>query len=133
MAGFEVVVRPAILPDIRPARQPRMPVPQPGTDQNMVVLSGGGAQMIDLTTSESSSSSRSKHVETSRTYDVERIYKQDDDGTVDESQFVDTERVRKIETQSGTEKSQTVYATPPERENVKVLETGKKRDTGATI
>jgi hypothetical protein len=130
MADFEIIVRPAILPNIRPARQPRMPTPAAAADQNMVVLSGGnsGAKWVDLTTSTSYSMSRQKHIETKRTFDVERIYRKDDDDKVDKSQYVDVERVKKVETRDGTGvKSQTVYAKPPDRDNVKILETGVVR------
>jgi hypothetical protein len=130
MAGFEVIVRPAILPNIRPARQPSLPTPTAiAADQNLVVMSGGGsgAKWVDLTTSTSYSMSKSKHVEKKRTFDVERIYHQDDDGTVNEDQFVDAERLKKIQTSDGISGGQTVYATPPDRDNVKILKTGQTR------
>jgi homoaconitase/3-isopropylmalate dehydratase large subunit len=130
MTGFEVIVRPEILPDIRPARQPRMPAPTAAADQNMAVLSGGSAQMIDLTTSTSYSSSKTKQVEKKRKFNKERIYHKDDDGTIDKSQYIDVERIKKIEYMSG-DPSQTVYAEPPQRDNVEILEKDQIRNNTA--
>lgn len=123
-SGFEVVVRPMILPDIRPGPPRVLPATKDPTS-GIATITGSGGSLIDLTFSESHSSSRSHAVEKKRTVDVERIYHKDDQGNVDKSQFIDTERVKKlVMDEAGVEKKYN-YAKPPERDNVEILETDK--------
>ena len=127
MAGFEVIVRPVILPDIRPQR-PRTLAPEDNADSGIAVLSGSGGKMIDLTQSESTSVSRSKHIEKKRKFDVERVYHKDDAGKIDKDQFVDVERVKKIDMVDGLGAPTSIrYEDPPPRDNVEVLETDQVR------
>jgi hypothetical protein len=128
MSGFEVIVRPVILPDIRPSR-PRILPQQDDPSQGIATLSGSGGGLIDLSQSESHSWSRSIQKEKKRKFDKERIYKKDDaTGEVDKSTYVDVERLKWIQTSDGIGVSSSVrYADPPERDNVEILEKDQVR------
>lgn len=93
--GFEVVVRPSVFPDIRPApAQTLRPADDP--DKGFCVIRGNPAKSMDLTTSWSRSTSKSHQVETQRRFDEVRVYQMDDDGTVNRDNFVDVEVANKI-------------------------------------
>ena len=125
--GFEVIVRPVILPNIRPM-VPRVLAPEDDPSSGTAVLGGSGGKLIDLTQSEQSSWSRSKETETRRTFVTERIYKVDEDGAVDKSTFVDVERVKKMTTVEGNGiEKQVIYADPPEKENVEIIKPSQER------
>jgi hypothetical protein len=95
MAGLEVVVRPVVFPDIRPA--PAQPLPAADDpDKGFAVIRGNGAKHIDLTNSYSASVSTATQRETKRRVDVARIYQKKDDGTVNKENFVDIEVANKI-------------------------------------
>jgi len=95
MTGFEVVVRPVVFPDIRPA--PAQPVP-PADDpeQGFAVIRGNGAKMLSVSTSYSSSTSSSQRTEIQRREDEARIYQKQDDGTINKKNFVDVRVPNKI-------------------------------------
>lgn len=95
MAGFEVVVRPAVFPDIRPA--PAQPVPPADDpDQGFATIQGNGAKQVSQSFSYSSSTSTSQRSETQRRVDEARIYQKDDDGKINKKNFVDIEAVNKV-------------------------------------
>jgi hypothetical protein len=87
MAGLEVVVRPVVFPDIRPA-PPRSLPPQDDPEKGMCVITGGGSFPVQLSHSANVSTSKSKPVETERRSDEVTIYQMDDDGTVNRDNFV---------------------------------------------
>ncbi len=123
MSGFEVIVRPVVLPNIRPAKPQLIPAAD-DPSQGIAVLSGLGGKLIDLTLSEQSSWSRSRATETKRTFDEVRIYHVDDDGTVDREQFIDTEVVKKIQTRDSNGIDEEIrYADPPVQENIEIMKT----------
>jgi hypothetical protein len=95
MTGFETVVRPVVLPNIRP--QPALTLP-PADDpeKGFCTIRGNPAKEVNLTTSWSSSTSRSHQVETQRRFDEVRVYQQNDDGSVNKDNFVDVEVANKI-------------------------------------
>jgi len=93
--GFEVVVRPAVLPNIRPAPAQSLP-PLDDPDKGFAVIRGNGAKQIDLSSSWSSSTSMNKRKETERRVDEARVYQQNDDGTVNKDNFVDIEVANRI-------------------------------------
>jgi hypothetical protein len=112
MAGFEVVVRPAVLPNIRPA-PPRVLAPADDPEQGKAEIGGGGLSTISESYSYSSSVSRNKPTEVKRRVDVTRIYqkgntsslpppapggRQGDNtsGAVNKKNFVDVEVANKI-------------------------------------
>jgi hypothetical protein len=95
MAGFELVVRPAIFPDIRPA--PAQPVP-PADDptKGFATIKGNGAKTVGLSYSYSSSISSSQRSEVERRVDEARIYQKNDKGKINKKNFVDIEAVNRV-------------------------------------
>lgn len=95
MAGFEVVVRPAVFPDIRPP--PALPVP-PADDptKGFATIRGNGAKTVGLSYSYSASISSSTRSETQRRVDEARVYQKEDDGKINKKNFVDIEAVNKV-------------------------------------
>ncbi|SRR5580765_2514468 len=69
--GFEVVVRPAVFPNIRPQR-PGLSMPGDAPDKGFATISGGGATFLSLPWSESMSMSKGHH-ERRRQYQKVRI------------------------------------------------------------
>ena len=95
MAGFEVVVRPVVFPDIRPRARPSLP-PQDDPEKGFAVIKGNPASSVGLSHSWSVSSSKSRPVETSRRVDEVTVYQQNDDGTVNRKNFVKLKVANKI-------------------------------------
>ena len=94
--SFEVFTRPFITPPIRlPAKPPVLPF-QDTPERGVAVLRGQGGKLIDLTTSETSSWSKTRMVEKQRTVDVERVYQKEPDGKVNKENYVDVERATQI-------------------------------------
>jgi hypothetical protein len=98
--GLEVVVRPVVLPNIRPAPARSLP-PADDPTQGFCEIKGNPAKQVDLTSSWSFSLSRSVNVETERTVDTARVYQQDDDGTVNQDNFVDVDVATRIKSNGG--------------------------------
>jgi hypothetical protein len=95
MMGFEIVVRPVVLPNIRPA-SPRSLPPADDPDKGFAVINGNGFKTVNLTNSYSASASSSQRTETKRRVDVARVYQKQDDDTVNKDNFVDIEVANKI-------------------------------------
>lgn len=95
MAGFEVVVRPVVFPDIRPAPARSLP-PQDDPTKGFCVIKGSSGKVIDLPFSWNVSTSKTRPVETERRVDEVRIYQMEDDGTVNKKNFVDVKAANKI-------------------------------------
>lgn len=95
MAGFEVVVRPVVLPNIRPRPAQTLP-PEDDPKKGFCTIRGNPATEVNLTTSWSSSTSKSHHVEAERRFDEVRVYQENDDGTVNRDNFVDVEVANRI-------------------------------------
>jgi hypothetical protein len=95
MAGLEVVVRPVVFPDIRPAQARSLP-PADDPEEGFCEITGGGSFPVQLSFSQSVSTSKSKPVETERRVDEVRVYQMDDDGTVNKDNFVDMEVANRI-------------------------------------
>jgi hypothetical protein len=95
MAGFEIVVRPAIFPDIRPA--PAQPVP-PADDPNkgFATIHGNGGHQFSTSSSYSVSASSSQRSETERRSDEARIYQKEDNGKINKKNFVDLRAPNRI-------------------------------------
>lgn len=102
MAGLEVVVRPIVFPDIRPAPARSLP-PQDDPEKGFAVIKGNGAKSLTLSDSFSMSMSKSSPTETQRREDEVRTYQMDDDGTVNKNNFIDTRVANKIWTKDGGE------------------------------
>jgi hypothetical protein len=130
MAGFEVIVRPVILPNIRPAL-PRILPPVPDPSQGLFVLNGGDGNFLGISTTFSVSFSQQQpHKEAVRQYDTERVYKKDekkggsakDTSNVDKDTYVDVERLRRVRLDTSDGPIKVVYNDPPEVDNVETLE-----------
>jgi hypothetical protein len=102
MARFEVVVRPVVFPNIRPAPARSLP-PENNPDQGFAEIRGNGAKSMTLTNSWNVSWSKSIQVETERTEDEARIYQMDDDETVNKDNFIDVRIARKIKARGGAQ------------------------------
>jgi len=100
MAGLEVVVRPVVLPNIRPAPARSLP-PADDPDKGFCVIKGNGGHHVDLTYSHSMSMSKSIPVEKERRVDEARVYQMDEDGTVNRDNFVDIEVANRIKSEGG--------------------------------
>lgn len=95
MAGFEVIVRPVVFPNIRPAPTRSLP-PADDPEKGLCVIHGSGGQLVDLPQSWSASSSKSKPIETKRRVDEVTVYQEEDDGKVNKKNFVKLKVANKI-------------------------------------
>jgi hypothetical protein len=95
MAGLEVVVRPVVFPNIRPAPARSLP-PADDPDKGFATIRGNGAKQIDLSSSFSGSTSSNQRTEQKRQVDEVRVYQKDDNGTVNKDNFIDLQVANKI-------------------------------------
>jgi hypothetical protein len=98
--GFEVVVRPVVLPNIRPAPAQSLP-PADDPEQGWCTIRGNPAQEVNFSNSWNRSTSKSHQVEIKRRVDEVRTYQQNADGSVNRDNFIDTEVANKIWTRGG--------------------------------
>ena len=125
--GFEIVVRPAILPDIRPPPA-RALLPVDAPDKGVALLSGNGGGVIDLPWSQNSSWSRNRQVEVVRHFDKVRVYASNADGSLNREEYVEYEVLTAIEyKQDGQTAIGQVFAHPLESESVEVIARGMTR------
>jgi hypothetical protein len=137
--GLEVVVRPVVLPNIRPSA-PRVLAPADNPDSGIAVISGGGGMFLGTSHSSSFSiSSQTPHQETKRQVDVLRVYQKSDDagastrsaGTINRENYVDVEQMKKV---SATNKTGDVlkilYQEVKQPDNVEVRESNKTVEAG---
>jgi len=122
MAGFEVVVRPMVLPNIRPPSARVVP-PQDSPEQGGAVIGGSGGGLIDLPYSWNFSfSSQAAVQEVKRQFNKERVYQMDDQGNINKRNFVDLERLSRIRVETSGGPQKILFAEPPIVENVEVLD-----------
>lgn len=95
MAGFEVVVRPVVFPNIRPPAARSLPTAADPT-QGFCTIHGSSGKVVDLPYSWNVSTSNSRPQEMKRRVDEVRVYQQEDDGTVNKKNFVDVHVANKI-------------------------------------
>lgn len=95
MPGFETIVRPVVFPNIRPQPTPSLP-PADDPTKGMAVISGQNGTLVTFADSYSISWSENRPQESKRRYDEVRIYQQNDDGTVNKSNFVDVQVANRI-------------------------------------
>lgn len=95
MAGFEVVVRPVVFPNIRPAPTRSLP-PQDDPEKGFAVIKGNPASSVGLSDNWNVSSSKTRPQESQRRVDEARVYQMDDDGTVNRKNFVDVHAANKV-------------------------------------
>jgi len=121
--GLEVVVRPVVLPNIRPAT-PRVLLPSADSpEQGLCVLSGGGGKFVGTSYSWSVNISKSKpKKEEKRQVDKKRVYKVDEQGNVDKDTFVDVEQTKKIKLKGEADTDKIIYGPYSDPENIETLE-----------
>ncbi len=128
MAGFEVVVRPAVLPDIRPPPARSLPI-EDAPDKGIAVINGIGNAIVDLTYSFSSSWSRNRLVEVRRHFDKVRVYASKPDGTYDYNTYIEYEVLTSIEyLENGQPTIGQQYARPLESAGVEIIQRGLTRN-----
>jgi hypothetical protein len=128
MAGFEVVVRPVVLPNIRPAPARVLP-PQDDPEKGLAVISGSGGGLIDLPFQWSFNySSQAPVTETRRQFDKQRVYRVDEKGNVDKSTYVDLERLSRVRLEFPNGPQRLNFAEPPKLDNVETLEKDVTRE-----
>jgi hypothetical protein len=122
MAGFEVVVRPMVLPNIRPP-SPRVLPPQDDPEQGFAVIGGSGGGLIDLPyTWNFSFTTQAAVQEVKRQFDKERVYQVDDEGNINKGNFVELERLSRIRVETADGPQKILFAEPPELDNVEILD-----------
>jgi hypothetical protein len=133
MAGFEIIVRPVVFPDIRPAPARSLPA-EDDPESGICKITGASGQVIDLPFSWSVSRSKSRSQEVERTVDKQRVYQKEEDGTVNKDNFVDVDAVKKMKMDVGDspQKNKNYYprnanivwkfAPPEEGDNIETLE-----------
>lgn len=142
MASFEVVVRPVVFPNIRPAPARSLP-PEDDPTKGFAIIRGNGGQIVNNSKSVSLTLSRSRANETQRRVDDVRVYQQEDGGTINRDNFVDVQVANKIwseepisgdfgtdepgmaGTEKGVRKKIDFYQRQKERDNIEI----RKKDT----
>lgn len=131
MAGFEVVVRPMVLPNIRPA-SPRVLPPPDDPEKGIAVIGGSGGRLIDLPYTWSVSfSSSAPATEERRQFNKERIYQVDEKGNINKDNYVDVERLSRVRLATSDGPQKFLFADPPPADNVEILERDVTRDADA--
>lgn len=95
MAGFEIIVRPVVFPNIRPQATRSLP-PEDDPEKGKCTIGGSGGGLIGVSYSSSMSASRSSQKEKQRTVDEARVYQENDNGTINQDNFVDIQVAKKI-------------------------------------
>jgi hypothetical protein len=120
MAGFETVVRPAIVPNIRPSpAQKVVAFDDPG--QGFAIIHGNPAKQLNLTTTTSVSISRNNGQEVERRVDRLRVYQKDADGNINRDNFVDVEVANRLRVKDPTGRVTTYYRPAPTADNIEML------------
>lgn len=128
MAGFEVVVRPAVLPDIRPPPARSLPIAD-APDKGVAVINGIGNGIVDLTYSFSSSWSKNRLVEERRIFSKVRVYASNADGSLDYDTYIEYEVLTAIEyLKNGQPTIGQQYARPFESAGVEIIQHGLSRN-----
>jgi len=124
--GLEVVVRPVVLPNIRPAT-PRVLLPSGSPESGLAVLSGGGGKFFGTSHSWSFSiSQQTPHAETKRQVDVLRVHQKNDDGTINQDNFIDVEQMKKVSARNNSgDVLKVIYQEMAQPDNVEVRESNK--------
>lgn len=127
MAGFEVVVRPMVLPNIRPTPS-RLRAIEEDPEKGKAVITGGSGKLFQLSYSYSGTATQVNQIEVKRRFDVDRVYQSTGSGispgvrstssSINHDNYVDVERVKSVWFADGTRHD---YATPPPRDNVEVM------------
>lgn len=124
--GLEVVVRPAILPNIRPGVARRIAPPDDPTKGICTLGGSGSGTFIGTSHSFSMSYSSSKpHKEAVRVVDTERVYQKDGSGNINKDNFVEVDRMKKVRLNTSEGPLKVIYASPPKPNNVETIQADK--------
>ena len=101
---FEVVVRPAVFPNIRPGPRTSgvststraQPASSATTNPGMATIHGASGRYLELPYSVSFSTSTPKYKEKKRRVDEGRVYQKKDDGSIEKENFVDVQSANKL-------------------------------------
>ena len=139
--GFEVVVRPAVFPNIRP-NPPRVLAPPDDPTQGMAIFVGGGTVTVGVSLTWSVNVNQDRpHTETKRQFNKERIYQmagggsgvaRDGSGTINKNNYVDVERMKRVRLDTSEGPIKMVFADPPEVENIEVIDVDITRAADGT-
>lgn len=131
MAGFEVIVRPVVFPNIRPA-PPRVLPPEDDATKGIAVISGSGGKLIDLPHNWSVSASyQQPHQEAVRQVDKERIHQVDEKGKINKKNYIDVERLKRVRFDTDEGPIKVLYDDPPKADNIETLETDVTRQASS--
>jgi hypothetical protein len=120
MPAFETIVRPSVLPNIRPKpAQKVVTFTDPG--QGFAVIHGNAAKQLNLTHSQSQSISRSIGTEYQRRVDRMRVYQKNDDGSINKDNFLDIEVPNRLKFRDGSGTHTRYYKRQPEKDNIELL------------
>jgi len=119
--SFYSIVRPEILPKIRPTAERKIAA-FTDPDQGFAVIHGNPAKQLNLTTSKSISTSRSNGVEYQRRVDLMRVYQKNDDGTVNRDNFIDVEIANRLRVRDAKGTTTTYFKRLPQKDNIELLE-----------
>jgi hypothetical protein len=122
--GFEVVVRPVVFPNIRPAPAQSSPAPD-NAESGIATINGSSGQFLDLQYSWSASTSQSKARETKRRYDTARVYQMDDEGNVNKDNFVDINVANKSWYKDGNQDKTTFHMRVKKGDNIEITDTNR--------
>lgn len=129
MAGFELIVRPVVFPNIRPAPAQVLPAEDDPT-QGMIAIGGQPARSLSASSGWSVNMSRDKpHKEEKRQFDTERVYQQDAGGRINTQNYVDVERLKKVRLGRKEGPYKQIYEDPPTRSNVQIIEADQVRES----
>lgn len=122
--GFEIVVRPVVFPNIRPAPAQSV-APASDPTKGICTIHGSSGKHIDLPFSWSISTSTSRPRETKRRVDTARIYQMDDQGNVNKDNFIDVDVANRIWMNDGNIDSRYNYQRTKEADNVEIIKVNK--------
>lgn len=114
--GFEVVVRPAVFPNIRPQR-PGLSLPGDAPDKGFASISGSSGGLIDLPWSELVSISKG-HREKKRTYYKVRVPTTQRDGMLDWGHYHEYEVMERVDFEPSFEMN---FTPPKEQDNMRLM------------
>jgi hypothetical protein len=139
MSGFEIIVRPVVFPNIRPAPSRSLP-PEDDPESGRATLTGSSGQVIALSHSFTASGTMPGGSETDRTYDVARISERDEDDSGGDARsaraggdgggYVDVEVVTQLGIR-GADGKRSIwnYAPIEEADNIEIISRGNTRSS----
>lgn len=127
--GLELIVRPVVVRDTRPAPVQLPYVPD--ESETATEIAGRGGQVITLSKSENVHYDRSegRQVETTRVVDRQRVFNATFDGSgnvlsVNRNQYVDIDQTRAVVFQNRQGQLRTqIYSAAPQADNIETIDT----------